>query len=103
MSTALTVLFAVAAWVLASTRPVGSPAAARARTCTQMRAAIRRAGWPRVAARTLQIAVVLTLLLLATVCRLLWHTAHTIGTTIGLVAVGLAALGGGPELRAGAA
>ena len=103
MSTALTVLLAALAWVLASTRPVGSPAAARARTCTEMRAAVRSAGWARVTARTLQITVVLTLLLLATVCRLCWHTAHVIGTGVGLVAVGLAALGNGPELIGGAA
>ena len=99
MSTALTVLLAIAAWVLASTRPAGRDA----RTCTQMRAAVRRAGWARVAARTLQISVVLTLLLLATVCRLCWHTAHAVGTGVALVAVGLAALGGGPELIGGAA
>lgn len=103
MATALTVLLAIAAWVLASTRPVGSPAAARACTYTQMRAAVRSAGWARVAARTLQISVVLTLLLLATVCRLCWHTAHAIGTGAALIAVGISALGSGPELIGGAA
>ena len=99
MSTALTVLLAVAAWVLASARPAGRDA----RTCTQMRAAVRHAGPARVAARVLQISVVLTLLLLATVCRLCWHTAHAIGTGAVLVAVGISALGNGPELIGGAA
>jgi len=94
MSTALTVLLAALAWVLASTRPIGSPAAARARTCTEMRAAARHAGWPRIAARIVQIVVVLTLLLLATVCRILWHTTHAIGTVMAITALGIAALGG---------
>jgi len=99
MSTALTVLLAVAAWVLASTRPAGRDA----RTCTEMRAAVRRAGWARVAARTLQILVVVPLLLLATAFHLIRHTSYAIGTGIALVAVGLAALGNGPELIGGAA
>jgi len=103
MSTALTILLAALAWVLASTRPIGSPAAARACTFTEMRAARRRAGWPRVAARILQILVVVPLLLLATACHIIRHTSHTIGTGIALVAVGLAALDGGPELIGGAA
>ncbi|MER5647295.1 hypothetical protein [Streptosporangium sp. NPDC002524] len=102
MSTILTVLLAVLAWVLASTRPVGSPAAARACTFAEIRAARRRAGWPRVAARTLQISVVVPLLLLATACHILRQTAHAIGTGVALVAVGLAALGSGPELIGGA-
>ncbi|WP_326646032.1 hypothetical protein OG884_15385 [Streptosporangium sp. NBC_01755] len=99
MSTALTLLLGLLAFALASTRPT----TAQARTCAEMRATLQRAGWPRVTARTLQVAVVLTLLLLATVCRLLWHTAYGVGSVLAVVAVGLATLGGGPELRAGGA
>ncbi|MET8050549.1 hypothetical protein ABZU75_23420 [Streptosporangium sp. NPDC005286] len=99
MTTFLTLLLAALAFALASTRPT----TAQARTCGEMRAAVRSAGWVRVAACTLQVAVVLTLLLLATVCRLLWHTAHGVGTVLVVVAIGLAALGGGPELAGGRA
>lgn len=95
------ILLICAGLALLAIRPLDR--AAGARTPTQLRTAVRAAGWSRVAARVLQVAVVTVLLILAVACRLLWHTAHGLGTVIAAVALGLAALGAGPELQGGRA
>ena len=93
------ILLICAGLALLAIRPLGEDA----RTPAELRAAVQRAGWPRVTARTLQVTLVVVLLLLAVACRLLWHTAHGLGTVIAVVALGLAALGAGPELQGGRA
>ncbi|MGV9600785.1 hypothetical protein ACWDR1_29410 [Streptosporangium sandarakinum] len=95
------VLLIAAGLAVLAVRPLER--AAGARTPAQFRAALRAAGWSRVTARVLQVAVVTVLLVLAVACRLLWHTAHGVGTVLAAAALGLAALGAGPALRGGRA
>lgn len=92
--TTLTVLPALVALVLLMIRPLD----AQARTPAELRAAVQHAGWARTGARTVQVAAVVLLLLLAVVCRICWHTAWAVGTVVAALAVGVAALGAGPQL-----
>lgn len=79
------------------------PVTVEARTPAQVRAAARAAGWARITGRTVQVVVVVALLVLAAACRICWHTAWAAGSVVAVLAVGLAALGGGPELQEGGA
>jgi hypothetical protein len=99
MSTLAAVLLGVLALALLQLRP----ATADARTLTQLRAARAAAGWPRTGARAVQVTVVTVLLAVA--CGL-WaglRLAHWVGTVLVVIAVGIAALGAGPELIGGTA
>ncbi|MER7131340.1 hypothetical protein [Streptosporangium saharense] len=79
------------------------PTSTDARTLAQLAAAVKAAGWARVSGRTLQITVVAALLVAAAVCRICWHTAQAAGSVAIMLALGLAALGGGPEIQEGQA
>lgn len=109
MTTVLTVLLALAALALLAVRPVDADARTpieellTARTPAELRAAARRAGWPRTTARTLQVSTVVVLLLLVVVCRMVVDFAYGIGTVIKAIAQGIAALGASPELQGGRA
>lgn len=79
------------------------PLTAEARTPAELHAAARRAGWPQVTARTLQVSTVVVLLLLVVACRMVVDFAYFAGTVIKAIAQGIAALGAGPELQGGRA
>lgn len=77
------------------------PATSDARTPRQIRTALAVAGWPRTLARTLQTIAVAALL--ATACGMwagIW-IARGIFTVLAAIGLGIAALGGGPELIGG--
>lgn len=96
MSTLLLVLAGLALLAL-------RPATADARTLTQLRAARAAAGWPRVAARTVQAVAVIALL--ATACGL-WaglYICRWVGGVLVAIGQGIADLGAGPELIGGGA
>ncbi|MEV4246931.1 hypothetical protein AB0J63_26400 [Streptosporangium canum] len=109
MTAALTVLLVLAALALFAVRPVDADARTpieellAARTPAELRATARRAGWPRVTARTLQVSTVVVLLLLVVACRMVVDFAYFAGTVIKAIAQGIAALGAGPELQGGRA
>ena len=109
MTTVATVLLILATLALFAVRPIDKDARTpieellAARTPAEIRAAARRAGWPRITARTIQIAVVVVLLLLVEACRISLHTINAIGTVITAVAAGIAALGVGTDLQGGRA
>lgn len=95
----MAVVLILAALTLLTVRPAG----VEARTLAQVRAAARAAGWARITGRTVQVVVVVALLVLAAACRICWEAMWTAGSVVAVLAVGLAALGGGPELQEGGA
>src|SRR5688572_12471292 len=97
MTTLATILAGLASLAILQLRP----ATRASRTWSEIRTAVRTAGWPRVTARTLQIAVVSALMCLGGSLWIAVTLARWAGTALVVIAAGIAALGPGPELIAG--
>lgn len=89
MSTLLTLALVVLGLALFALRAPTSDA----RTPAELRAAVQRAGWPRVTLATGRVVLVLTLLLLVEACRLGWHICAAAAVLFAVLADGIDALG----------
>ncbi|MFI7691819.1 hypothetical protein ACIBQ6_22310 [Nonomuraea sp. NPDC049655] len=61
-------------------------------TPAQIRARLQVCGWRRIVCRSLQIAIVVALLLLAACARFCWHALHGIAAVLVILAAGIGSL-----------
>lgn len=73
-------------------------ASPEALTPRQIRDRIQAYGWRRIVGRTVQIAIVLVLLLLAACCQFCWHALQGLAVVLAVLAAGIGSLDPRPEL-----